>query len=170
MKATNNNTFSLFYKLPIKNTFMQINIENDNLVSTNYLAKNLKNYSRQINSSKLAINIFKQLDLYFADAKHKINIDFVFNKIPSTDFQRKVWKTIQKIPVGKTITYGDIADKLKTSPRAVGNACAANHLPLLIPCHRVVGIRSLGGFNHQRDGLMLQLKSWLLDHEGVKIK
>ncbi|QCE32997.1 methylated-DNA--[protein]-cysteine S-methyltransferase [Acetobacteraceae bacterium] len=79
-----------------------------------------------------------------------------------TAFQKNVWKEIAKIPYGETITYGEIAEKLKTSPRAVGNATGANPLPILIPCHRVlpkngrVGEYSFGGSENKEFLLNLE--------------
>jgi len=56
-----------------------------------------------------------------------------------TPFQRRVWQHLGSIPYGKTISYGAVGATLSTSPRAVGGACGANPIPLIIPCHRVVG-------------------------------
>lgn len=65
-----------------------------------------------------------------------------------TAFQVEVWEILQRIPLGKTRTYGEIAREIGTSPRAVGRACGANPVPLLVPCHRVVAQDgSLGGFS-----------------------
>ena len=65
-----------------------------------------------------------------------------------TPFQKKVWSLIEEIPFGETRTYGTLAKQLGNSnlARAVGNACNRNPVALLIPCHRVVGKNSLGGF------------------------
>ena len=59
--------------------------------------------------------------------------------ITETDFQVKVYKTLLQIPYGHTITYSELADKLSTSPRAIGGAVALNSISIIIPCHRVVG-------------------------------
>ncbi len=66
-----------------------------------------------------------------------------------TRFQKQVWKLISRIPYGETRTYGELARQLGSIgyARGVGQACRANPLPLLIPCHRVVGSQSLGGFS-----------------------
>ena len=80
-----------------------------------------------------------------------------------TDFQRRVWKEMQKIKPGRVKTYGEIAKTLHSSPRAVGNACGANPIPILIPCHRVVAQSSLGGYSG--DG-GLDTKIQLLRLEG----
>ncbi|MBL4614558.1 MAG: methylated-DNA--[protein]-cysteine S-methyltransferase [Magnetovibrio sp.] len=80
-----------------------------------------------------------------------------------TDFQRRVWQHMQKIQPGLIKTYGEIAKALNSSPRAVGTACGANPLPILIPCHRVVAQNSLGGYSG--DG-GLETKTSLLRLEG----
>jgi methylated-DNA-[protein]-cysteine S-methyltransferase len=64
-----------------------------------------------------------------------------------TTFQRRVWAALQAIPRGQTRTYGEIARALHSSPRAVGSACGANPIPIIIPCHRVTGTAGLGGYS-----------------------
>ena len=75
----------------------------------------------------------------------KIDSPFISS---GTDFQKQVWVGIAKIPFGQTVTYGDLAKSIGKpgSSRAVGSACGANPLSLIIPCHRVVGMHGLGGF------------------------
>ena len=64
---------------------------------------------------------------------------FTFKLDPKgTLYQKKVWKELQKIPYGQSIYYSSIAEKIQSSPRAVGNACGANKCLLIIPCHRVI--------------------------------
>ncbi len=83
-----------------------------------------------------------------------------------TSFQQRVWQAIAAIPVGQTYTYGQLAKKIGSGPRAVANACGANNIPLVIPCHRVVAQNGLGGFMQgKQNGLLI--KQWLLAHEGV---
>lgn len=83
-----------------------------------------------------------------------------------TDFQRRVWRQIAAIPPGQTRTYGELAKALHSAPRPVGGACGANPYPVVVPCHRVISTGgSLGGFNRQRGGFLLEVKRWLLDHE-----
>lgn len=83
-----------------------------------------------------------------------------------TPFQIAVWRAIAAVPVGATCTYGELAKRLRTAPRAVGNACGANRLPIVIPCHRVVGAGGLGGFMQAAAGFPLDVKRWLLAHES----
>ena len=80
----------------------------------------------------------------------------------ATKFQRRVWGLCRKIPRGKTVTYGLLARKLKTSPRALGQALNQNPIPVIIPCHRVVAAGGLGGF-----ALGIHLKTRLLKLENT---
>jgi methylated-DNA-[protein]-cysteine S-methyltransferase len=87
-------------------------------------------------------------------------------QLAGSAFQQKVWLAIYAIPLGQTRTYSELAAQLQSGPRAVANACGANRLPLLIPCHRVVAKNGLGGFMRgNKNGL--PIKRWLLAHEGV---
>ena len=79
-------------------------------------------------------------------------------------FAGEVMAEMQGIPCGETRTYGEIADALDTAPVAVGRACGANPVPLVVPCHRVVGADSLGGYS-AGDGPALKRR--LLDHEDA---
>jgi methylated-DNA-[protein]-cysteine S-methyltransferase len=75
---------------------------------------------------------------------------------------------IRQIPLGDVLTYGSVAKKIQSAPRAVGGACGANPYPLIVPCHRVVGVNSIGGFaGEDREGYHRQIKIWLLHHEKV---
>ena len=81
-----------------------------------------------------------------------------------TPFQREVWNALRKIPAGTTLSYGQLAERIgrKGSSRAVGAANGANPIPIVVPCHRVIGADgSLTGF-----GSGLPRKRWLLDHEA----
>jgi methylated-DNA-[protein]-cysteine S-methyltransferase len=82
-----------------------------------------------------------------------------------TRFQKQVWGLMREIPYGKTATYAEFAERLKSVPRAVGQACGANPIPILIPCHRVLGSGGrLGGFS---GGNGLPTKLELLRREGA---
>lgn len=81
-----------------------------------------------------------------------------------TQHQRAVWKAMQAIDTGQTQTYGEIAKHVKSSAQAVGTACGANPIPILIPCHRVVAQNGLGGYS--ADG-GLDTKTTLLRLEGA---
>ncbi|MBF0109728.1 MAG: methylated-DNA--[protein]-cysteine S-methyltransferase [Magnetococcales bacterium] len=81
-----------------------------------------------------------------------------------TLFQHRVWSEVSGIAAGETRTYGALATRLDTAPRAIGRAMAANPLPLLIPCHRVIAADgSIGGYS---GGDGSSTKRWLLRREG----
>lgn len=111
----------------------------------------------------LAREVRRQLKAWFAGRLKTFDIPFLFPD--ATDFQVRVWDQITKIPFGATQTYGEIAGKIKSGPRAVGGACRCNDLLLIVPCHRVVAATGLGGFMGDRDGSLVRRKQWLLDHE-----
>lgn len=109
-----------------------------------------------------ARNICRQLHAYLRNPRQRFNLPLA---IDGTDFQQRVWNALQRIPAGKVLSYGELARKLKTGPRAVGNACRANPIPLVIPCHRVVAANGRGGFMGKTAGRALAIKDWLLTHE-----
>ena len=110
----------------------------------------------------LAQAVCDQLAVYFTDPDFRFDIPLNHH---GTAHRSKVWQAMCAIPRGQTRSYGDLAAQLRSSPRAVGQACGANPLPIIIPCHRVVGKSGMGGFMHQRDGNALNIKRWLLMHE-----
>jgi methylated-DNA-[protein]-cysteine S-methyltransferase len=112
----------------------------------------------------LAREAARQLADYFAAP------DFPFDlplRLDGTPYRRRVWSAIRAIPPGATHTYGDLAAALASAPRAVGQAVGDNPLPIVVPCHRVVGRQGLGGFAHASNGYTMDIKRWLLRHEGV---
>ena len=81
-----------------------------------------------------------------------------------TVFQKRVWAALQDIPFGQVVTYGQLACRLNTGSRAVGQACRANPITVVIPCHRVVAIRGPGGYMGGTGNTAI--KQWLLAHES----
>lgn len=79
----------------------------------------------------------------------------------------RVMCAMLEIPAGETRTYGDIAAELDSSPVAVGQACGRNPVPLVVPCHRVVGTGWVGGFSGETEGDRVALKRRLLEHESA---
>lgn len=103
----------------------------------------------------------RQLDAYFAGALTTFDLPLAPKGTP---FQLEAWEALQSIPYGTTTTYGRIADKIGRADavRAVGAANGQNPIPIVIPCHRVIGANgSLTGF-----GGGLEMKRWLLGHES----
>ncbi|WP_294245506.1 methylated-DNA--[protein]-cysteine S-methyltransferase [Propionivibrio sp.] len=115
-------------------------------------------------SNPLAMKAAQQLQAFLSDAEFTFNLPL---RPSGTAFQRRVWSQIAAIPNHQTRTYGELAQALNNAPRAVGQACGANPFPIVVPCHRVVATKGgLGGFAHQRGGFLLEVKRWLLAHEG----
>jgi len=102
----------------------------------------------------------RQLDEYFKGQRKRFNVPLL---LVGTEFQKAVWRQLQKIPFGRTASYGDVARAIGSPKafRAVGNANNKNPIPLIIPCHRVIGSDGkLVGF-----GGGIWRKEWLLGHE-----
>lgn len=104
---------------------------------------------------------------YFSDPAWVFDLPL---DLQGTDFQRTVWAQLQRIPAGTSTTYGQLAQALNTSPRAVGNACRANPCPIVVPCHRVVAAGGVGGYAGRTGGRPLAVKRWLLEHEGIELE
>jgi len=116
-------------------------------------------------TNTLAARACAQIERYLADPSYRFKLPL---KVIGTAFQRRVWAQISAIPLGETRTYGDLARRLKSAPRAVGQACGTNYFPLVIPCHRVVAAGGLGGFAHTNSGYLIDVKRWLLAHEQAR--
>jgi methylated-DNA-[protein]-cysteine S-methyltransferase len=105
----------------------------------------------------------RALEAYFAGELHAI--DTLAVAAHGTPFQRAVWRELRRIPVGQTLSYGALAQRIgrPRAVRAVGLANGANPIAVVVPCHRVIGAdRTLTGY-----GGGLQRKRWLLAHEGA---
>ncbi len=101
-----------------------------------------------------------QLAGYFAGAPHDFDLPMDWG----TGLHEKVRRAMAAIPFGQTRTYGDIAREVGAPAQAVGQTCGANPLPILIPCHRVLGAQGLGGFSAKGG---VETKVALLRHEGA---
>ena len=134
----------------------------DQLIAIEFLANSKK--PTQIKDA-ISKKTKLQLQTYFKNPDHHFDLPI---KLDGTNFQKKVWRELQKISVGQIRTYADIAKKLKTSPRAVGNACRSNPLPIIIPCHRIVSKNGLGGFAGKQTGRLINIKKFLLTHEKTE--
>lgn len=111
------------------------------------------------------LNVTNQITCYLNDSAYQFDLPM---DAKGTDFQQRVWHEMRKIPAGQVKAYGEIADILCSSPRAVGNACRANPIPLVIPCHRIVSANGLGGFSGASSGYFTDIKRKLLQHEGLE--
>ena len=105
----------------------------------------------------------QQLERYREDPDASFDLPV---RIEGSALQRSVWDAMCAIPRGSTRTYGELARELGADPRAIGQACGDNRLPIVIPCHRVVAADGIGGFGHSTGGYLLEAKRWLLAHEA----
>ncbi len=125
-----------------------------------------KKYGEKPESYSLSFGkIFNLLDRYFNGEAVEFDIKI---DLAGTPFRQSVWAELRKIPYGSTLTYGQVARVVgnPAASRAVGGACGANPLPVVVPCHRVVA--SGGGLGGYSAGEGLVLKKKLLLIEGVK--
>lgn len=107
----------------------------------------------------------RQLQRYFRGRLERFDLPLAAR---GTDFQRRVWAMMRDIPFGETATYGGLAMALGSGPRAVGMACGRNPIPIVVPCHRVLGSGgTAGGFSGGRG---LPTKRQLLAIEGVVLQ
>src|SRR3989442_13357289 len=113
-------------------------------------------------ASELLARARRQLTEYFVRSRTTFDLPL---DPPGTDFQRQVWDLLRTIPYGATTSYGELARRLGDvrATRAVGAANGKNPIPIIVPCHRVLGANgALTGF-----GGGLDRKRWLLEHEGA---
>ena len=115
-------------------------VEKDKKISSIFFGK-VKNKGK----SKILIKMKKDINDFFNQKKKNIKTKIIFK---GSKLQIKIWRELYKIPYGKTKSYQEIAKKVNTSPRYVGNVCGQNKHLILIPCHRVVrSDGKLGGFS-----------------------
>ncbi|MXV62581.1 methylated-DNA--[protein]-cysteine S-methyltransferase [Natronorubrum sp. JWXQ-INN-674] len=120
-------------------------------------------YDRELDDSRIDAapeTIREQLREYERGTRTTFDLEIEY---PDT-FTGSVMRAMAQIPSGETRTYGDLAATLETAPIAVGQACSRNPIPVIVPCHRVVGADSLVGYAGGVD-----LKRHLLEHEGAVI-
>lgn len=103
----------------------------------------------------------EQLAAYFEGRLQVFDLPLA---VEAPAFQQSVCEVMRAIPFGQTLTYGDIARRLGAPAQAVGQACGGNPIPVIIPCHRVLGATGLGGYSGQGG---VETKVWLLRHEGA---
>ena len=120
----------------------------------------------QTPKSPLAREVVRQLRAYLRDPAHVFDLPLAPR---GSDFQRRVWAEIARIPTGKTLSYGDVARRIRSGPRAVGQACGANWFSMIVPCHRVLAANGIGGFGDAGgEGFHMGIKRWLLAHERIE--
>ena len=131
--------------------------ENEKLIR---LDLKTKERADSVITEKVLLKAEKQLSEYFSGKRKAFELEYEFS---GTEFQKSVWHELEKIPFGKTKTYGEIAKSIgkPKAGRAVGSACNKNPLAIIVPCHRVIGVGGkLTGFASGTE-----TKEWLLCHE-----
>jgi len=129
------------------------------------LLKSLKNRLPDMELEENAVknrDVIKQLKEYFSGARKRFDLPL---HVMGTEFQKRVWRQLCQVPFGQTASYKEIAEKIGNpkAMRAVGQANHQNLIPIIIPCHRIIGANGdLVGF-----GGGVALKRFLLSHEGV---
>ena len=102
----------------------------------------------------------RQIEAYFAGKLKQFDLPL---RAEGTPFRQKVWQALRDVPYGQTRSYGEIAREVDSAPRAVGGACGANPIAIVVPCHRIVGAGGwIGGFS---GGDGCATKNLLLEHE-----
>ncbi|HEX9449570.1 MAG TPA: methylated-DNA--[protein]-cysteine S-methyltransferase [Dongiaceae bacterium] len=114
---------------------------------------------REIDPTPLLREAARQLDAYVTGDLRTFDLPL---QADGSDFAKSVWREMLAIPYGRTLTYGDVAAKLKVPAQLVGQACGQNPIAVIIPCHRILGATSLGGYTSE---LGLRAKTFLLDLE-----
>jgi len=148
-------------KLKTPFALLGIRADDDRVEEIVFLSRDGKAASPQ---NRLAEQTCAQIERYIDDPEFEFDLPLASCGTP---FQRRVWGKIAAISPGRTRSYGDLARELGSAPRAVGQACGANPLPLVVPCHRVLAASGIGGFAHHEGGFHLSVKRWLLAHEGA---
>ena len=154
---------SLHFQAKLKTPFALLGIRADReeLAEIVFLARDGDALSPQ---NRLAERACVQIERYVGDPDFRFDLPLARRGTP---FQRRVWGKISAIGAGRTRSYGELARELGSAARAVGQACGANPLPLVVPCHRVLAASGIGGFGHHEGGFHLSVKRWLLAHEGA---
>ena len=134
--------FKSFIKTPVGK--IGLLADEENLISLSFTDPDYKELKAKKNSDRFE-DIILQLNQYFFEGRQTFDLEY---KLLASDFQVAVYEEMLKIPYGKTTSYSDLSQQIGTKKafRAVGTACGKNPLPLIIPCHRVLGKNDLGGF------------------------
>ena len=131
----------MFKRISFKSKYGWVSIEQENKKITSVSFGKTKN----IGYSKKLINLKKLINEYFLKRNKKIKVDI---SLSGSKIQNQIWNELKKISYGETKSYGEIAKKLKTSPRYVGKVCGQNKHLIIVPCHRVIrSDKKLGGFS-----------------------
>jgi methylated-DNA-[protein]-cysteine S-methyltransferase len=134
------------YDSPVGNLLLAGTREALQLISFPTGSRTKQPKSQWVENHETFVPVIKQLQEYFDGKRQTFDLPL---ELIGTDFQKQVWTALADIPYGETVTYGDMAKAVNRpkASRAVGAANGANNLPIILPCHRVIGAnRTLTGF------------------------
>ncbi|WP_193185020.1 methylated-DNA--[protein]-cysteine S-methyltransferase [Nisaea sediminum] len=139
--------------------------ENGSIIRLTWVSRETSSVRSDSETSHVLLEAERQIRAYFDKTLKVFDLPLAYDR--GSAFEHSVWDAMKEIPFGKLLTYGEIADRIGGVARAVGGACGANPIPLIIPCHRVVGSDGkLTGFSG--DG-GIATKQRLLDHESDQL-
>lgn len=143
----------VIFSTPIGHIKLSINSSLECVIALEFIEVNGNDYCDKHSEIK------NRIDNYFSGKIQNVNLSYFMN---GTEFEMSVWNEILKIPYGETRTYKQIANNINKPKayRAVANACGKNKLALIIPCHRVIGFKNIGGYKWN-----VNKKKWLLEFE-----
>jgi methylated-DNA-[protein]-cysteine S-methyltransferase len=149
------NIFKTTVETPIG--YLELTTDHNYLLSVTFINNYLQPSGYQPN---ILMETAKQIGEYFRGIRNVFNLNL---QPAGTDFQMKVWEQVMKVPFGETVSYLEIAKQTgsKNNSRAVGLANGKNPIPIIIPCHRIIGLN--GKLTGYAGGL--DRKKWLLNHE-----
>ncbi|MEG8945514.1 methylated-DNA--[protein]-cysteine S-methyltransferase [Rosettibacter firmus] len=156
------NKYLAYYESPIGT--IRITADDDSITTLHFMIEMDGVELEPINMNETLEKCIEQLDLYFKGELREFDLKL---NPSGTDFQKKVWNEILKIPYGKTRSYLDLSRLLgnEKSIRAIARANGENKIAIIIPCHRVIGSdKSLTGYTWG-----LWRKKWLLNHEAAVV-
>jgi methylated-DNA-[protein]-cysteine S-methyltransferase len=151
-----------FFKYPSPVGILDITFTSRGIIRIGFGKREENKDKQKIDDQDYSIycHIYNQLNEYFTGKRREFALPLV---LEGTGFQKRVWQELKKIPFGETRSYGTIARAIGNpgAARAVGMANNRNPIPIIIPCHRVIGANGdLTGY-----GGGLNIKRWLLNHE-----
>ena len=141
---------------------LKLTVEHDALIGVDWAAPSEPILNEHAPAAGALDRVESELSRYFSGKLERWSLEL---SLKGTEFQQSVWAALQNIPEGTTSTYQKIAAAIgkPSAVRAVGSAIGSNPIPVIVPCHRVIGSNgSLTGFSGG-----LEKKTWLLRHEGI---
>lgn len=141
---------------------LTVTAEEDTIISLDW------GWAADVEETPLLLTARDQIQDYFDGLRQTFDLPL---DPPGTPFQRRVWQAMKTIGYGEIMTYGELAKAVGSAPRAIGQACARNPIPILVPCHRVIGTANggLGHYSGPEGPDDLESKSRLLRLEGAPL-